>query len=119
MNKDNYVTLPVAQRLVEKRIMLETDAWWILGFDGKYSLVHCATKVMMSVAKERPGSVPAPNLSELWRELPSFASYKYPTGEAEVWLENGRENIISPSCVDINPCDALAELLIWQRKEKP
>jgi hypothetical protein len=114
MNKDNYVTLPVAQRLVEKRIMLETDAWWILGFDGKYSLVHCATKVMMSVIKERPGSIPAPSMSELWRELP----------EGTITL-NGIGRELYCSCQgsqilhNVNPCDALAELLIWVRKENP
>jgi hypothetical protein len=113
MNKDNYVTLQVAQRLVAAGIVLETELWWILHSrpaKGWYLNTPETTE-------EWEDCVPAPSMSELWRELPSFASYKYPTGEAEVWLENGRENIISPSCVDINPCDALAELLIWVKEQ--
>jgi hypothetical protein len=116
MNKDNYVTLPVAQRLVAAGIVLETEQYWYISPLGSVWRIRLGDE-LTSTMKLPQFSIPAPSMSELWRELPSFASYKYPTGEAEVWLENGRENIISPSCVDINPCDALAELLIWVKEQ--
>jgi hypothetical protein len=127
MNPLNYATLEASRRLHAKGIVLETEAWWILGFDGKYSLVCCATEVMMKVVKDRVGSIPAPSMTEIWRELPLV----HPVGDRRHWInmdrcEDGRTRVLYAHLMDsqrqdTNPTDALIDLLIWvkeQRKEE-
>jgi hypothetical protein len=106
MNPNNYGTQPACQRLLDAGIVLETDAWWILGFDGKYSLVHCATDVMRAVVKDRPGSVPAPSMAEVWREyrkhVPDYQN------RGKLWNALREEKVV----------DALIDLLIWVKAQK-
>jgi hypothetical protein len=128
MNLDNYATLEACQRLLDAGIVLETDAWWILGFDGKYSLVHCATDVMRAVVKDRPGSVPAPSIAEVWRELPESQTIKDITYHKTMQVVKGvtyayyeLRGYTTRTIENTNPTDALIDLLIWtvrQRKEK-
>jgi hypothetical protein len=121
MNKDNYVTLPVAQRLVAAGIVLETEAVWspIFDFDLTAPGLPVPIKDWELIQKDQiTGSIwaaksaPAPSMSELWRELP----------EGTITL-NGIDRELYCSCQgsqilhNATPCDALAELLIWVKEQ--
>jgi hypothetical protein len=126
MNPNNYTSLEVSRKLVEAEIVLETEFWWVhhdpcsrddmaVGCYGEWELEDCTG-----------GSseyVPAPSMSELWRELPGRLS---DTRLSAMRMSKGTTVIgyISPKDMcwvckfdEGNPCDALAELLIWVRKE--
>jgi hypothetical protein len=60
------------------------------------------------------GYYPAASSAELWRELPNGIIIRKLAGNTWVWLDTGGENSAQHS---INPADALAELLIWVRRE--
>jgi hypothetical protein len=107
MNKDNYVTLPVAQRLVEKGIKVTVEAWWCHNRGGNWYLLEDPN------SKKFDEVVPAPNMSELWRELPYKVMLKKLNPYSWVWLDG-----IDDSCQHSQPpCDALAELLIWVKEQ--
>ena len=115
MNELNYATLEASKRLVDAGIVLETEAWWMLGFDEKYSLVHCATEVMREVVKQRPGSTPAPTMAEVWRELPAGTEMhkRHSYSEAFLFADTDNADSIYPPCNSLtNPTDALIDLLI-------
>ena len=109
MNKNNYVSLEVAQRLVDAGIVLETDMSWY--FRNNEWILRQSGSVY-----EGNISIPAPCFAELWRELPWFALKdggvrnlqvkKYKTFTAVCYDGTGS------SYININPADAIAELLI-------
>jgi len=104
-NPDNYCTLELSQRLVAAGIVLKTEKYWV----RKLSFGGTDTWLM-----EESGDRPAPNLSELWRELPGTVMVgKTEDNETITWDDEG-----SPDFVNANPCDALAELCIWVKGGK-
>jgi hypothetical protein len=111
MNKDNYVTLPVAQRLVAAGIVLETEQYWYISPLGSVWRIRLGDE-LTSTMKLPQFSIPAPSMSELWRELP----------EGTITL-NGIDRELYCSCQgsqilhNATPCDALAELLIWVKEQ--
>jgi hypothetical protein len=123
MNKDNYVTLPVAQRLVEKGIKVTVEAWWCHNRGGNWYLLEDPN------SKKFDEVVPAPNMSELWRELPEEIPNKNGTfyflklekqremTEAN-YLSKQQRWMVPNNPMNPNPCDALAELLIWQKSKE-
>jgi hypothetical protein len=117
MNKDNYVTLPVALRLGLKGIFLDTEKHW------EYKIYATGGEWHLSDDK---GNVPAPNMSELWRELPLGSDFPdavvnyYRSKYGKSWPYS--ECDLTYACVAIarNP-NKLAELLMFvkgQGKEK-
>jgi hypothetical protein len=119
MNKDNYVTLPVALRLGLKGIFLDTEKHW------EYKIYATGGEWHLSDDK---GNVPAPNMSELWRELPEEIPNKNGTfyflklekqremTEAN-YLSKQQRWMVPNNPMNPNPCDALAELLIWVKEQ--
>jgi hypothetical protein len=121
MNKDNYVTLPVALRLGLKGIFLDTEKHW------EYKIYATGGEWHLSDDK---GNVPAPNMSELWRELPPEKIYHKEGGIFEHCPLTLTQHMCGYSQVgypakylgfklfdNTNPCDALAELLMALREQ--
>ena len=67
MNTQNYASLEASKRLHDAGIELETDFVWRLGADGWKLLTKDWVRDMMSNTYE---SLPAPSMTEVWRELP-------------------------------------------------
>ena len=119
MNQDNYVTQPMAQRLVDAGFVLDTEAVWF-HFKGGWELLHRNWNDYIHI-----DLIPAPSFAELWRELPEETQIKecgrvpllmwkedklfcccYGSDTNEIWFGEKRST---------NPADALAELLIWTK----
>jgi hypothetical protein len=101
-DRDNYCTLEAAQRLEKARIVLETEKCWILTYVADVWVI-----VNKNESSGYGACIPAPSMTEVWREL-----YKYLEDfqlQGKVWTELIR----SP-----NPTDALVELLIWLTAQK-
>jgi hypothetical protein len=128
MNQNNYATLEACQRLVDAEIVLETDFYWSECY--YYEARHTAKKWEIVTEQEKEEwqqevptdkYIPAPSMAEVWRELPEkmklfrkkkalhFEKWK---GESYASYENGL------LCKNINPTDALIDLLIWVKAQK-
>jgi len=127
MNPNNYGTLPACQRLAEAGIVMETERVWIADeyppFGAsmkvilKWDLVSKRDLIFANFGKLPDGTIPAPSLAEVWRELPE--SYELlDLIEKFMWEKYGEE-WEEPDILDIlrNP-DRMIDLLIWVRKEK-
>jgi len=117
MNPNNYASLEASRRLAEAGIVLETDhSWiWILP-DARTGYAIDTTWRVQS--NPMYGKLPAPSMAEVWRELPEASAYLHTNRETEAWLEDEGDIVPkSESFANINPADALIELLIWARKE--
>lgn len=126
MNQINYASFDASKRLVDAGIVLETekvhfqigDVWFLRDLlCAGSNLIPCKI------------CIPAPSMAEVWRELPeeidgsflevwkhhtkkeSGASYTIPADG----YDDSPEEVIS--FTNINPTDALIDLLIWVRKE--
>ena len=114
MNELDYTSLEISKRLAEAGIVLETDALWATSIHGGASqLIHKedADKLFGQVT-----IVPAPSMAEVWRELPEGTELlKCKNDYVAVWAQVE----MSPDFENTNPTDALIDLLIWVRKEKP
>jgi hypothetical protein len=107
MNRDNYVTLEAAQRLVDAGIVLETDTYWI-----KFAQTGNGPDTRRYVLSryQTPGFIPTYTFAELWRELPvGTIMVKEPDGISCVHSFKIEQSKAS----NTNPADALADLLIW------
>jgi hypothetical protein len=114
MNIKNYASFEASKRLVDAGIVLETEAYWI----------RVANSPMMLVDNRHGADeyYPATSMTDVWRELPQLIHKYQLTIKGEVsnalvgyssredWLYYVR---------DSNPTDALIDLLIWVRMEKP
>lgn len=111
MNEQNYCTLPAAQRLEAKGIVLETEAVWVLRSNGvsesKYDLIP---KPLFPYREQDP----APSMAEVWRELPVGSSMKIGYGDYFAWLDECRSMAYHRN----NPTDALIDLLIFVVEQK-
>ena len=128
MNEANYASLEASKRLVAAGIVLETDAVWIadeyppfgasMKIILKWDIRNKKELIFANFGKLPNGTVPAPSMAEVWRELPEASAYLHTNKETEVWLED-EEDIIpkSNSFANTNPTDSLIYLLIWVRKE--
>ena len=102
MNKLNYATLPASKRLVDAGIVLETEAAWVESSENGYEL--------QLTDSFYGSSIPAPCMAEVWRELPDGITIKKWDGKLLIIDDDGTN-------FNINPTDALIDLLIWVRKE--
>jgi hypothetical protein len=126
MNKDNYVTLPVSQRLVAAGIVLETEAVWspIFDFDLTAPGLPVPIKDWELIQKDQiTGSIwaaksaPAPSMSELWRELPGevdCCELLIGKQDGDCWAAYSG---LKDTPYNTNPCDALAELLMALKEQ--
>jgi hypothetical protein len=127
MNPLNYGSLEASQRLHAKRIVLETEAVWIA---DEYPPFGASMKIVLkwdlrnkkelrgaNFGKLPDGTIPAPSMAEVWRELPGgFTLIKGQIHGGATVTYGTKFNIYQ-----MNPTDALIDLLIWiteQRKEE-
>ena len=109
MNENNYTSLEMSRKLVEAGIALETGLRWF-EFKGEWHLLRPTTSLL-----DVCDNVPAPCMAELWRELPTFSIVeKRIEGKTEAWVIGQKRD---PSVLYTNPCDALAGLLIWLKRD--
>jgi hypothetical protein len=117
MNPDNYCTLELSRKLAENGIQVETEAKWIIWPMGLAELVYNWQYRVADVEV-----FPAPSFAELWRELPESRQVEYlltikkMVGETIVGYENRGSWLYYIR--DAKTADALAELLVWVRKEQ-
>jgi hypothetical protein len=114
MNELNYTSIEASKKLVENGIVLNTKEFWY-----RYGDKWEDGPRIFIVAVER---MPRPSMTELWRELPWFVMRnevccnlmmeKYDTFTVVYYDGTG------PNYTDTDPADALAELLIWLRRER-
>jgi len=113
MNPLNYTTLEASKRLMETGVKLETDAVWFESLTGW---------IIAPLSNRYEESIPAYSFSTLWRELPESivvdnTTYKCKhltmekMGQGESTIAYYRPNGLVFE--NINPCDALADLLVW------
>ena len=113
MNPNNYASSEASKRLVEAGIVLETDCVWAKIYpareDSEWKLF---TKAEFDRAYYCFDThYPAPMMAEVLRELPSQSYLKQSDGFSMAWIN-------SDWCSsNINPADALIDLLIYLRKE--
>lgn len=118
MNPLNYATLEASKRLVDAGIVLETEQHHheIVEWEGKQVKL----------------TIPAPSMAEVWRELPE--GFWYENKWTWICVTKSRKDGDTTYCAyympddkavcgskrrNTNPTDALIDLLIWVRKEKP
>ena len=128
MDQNNYGSREACQRLVDAEIVLETDFVWV---DIPLQKKPFNNWVLISNEEYRKvfntcASYPALSMSEVWRELPDTYSSREIAYLRIAKLENGDTvcgylSYKEPLQIyqNINPTDALIDLLIWVRKEKP
>jgi len=113
MNKDNYASFEASKQLIDAGIVLVTEFYWF-----RTSLIEKWELLSADECLRYGESVPAPSMAEVWRELPVYAKIqkfnstmsraKFGTGDLLKYMCSIKENI--------NPTDALIDLLIWVRK---
>lgn len=141
MNELNYASQEASQRLVDAGIVLETDVYWYhypesLLLEFKHYGKEIPSDYLVTKASTSKGSrnyIPAPSMAEVWRELPQeFKGGDFEVGKtidglcfagyyiAADYLDDFGTEVITFK--NINPTDALIDLLIWvteqKRKEK-
>ncbi len=104
-NPLNYASREASKRLEDAGIVLETDYVWYL--HKHWRLFPCKTLTHFQLSK----AVPAACFTEVWRELPKGAGVEMRDGYTLCWIF-GAETF-----KNVNPTDALVDLLIWVRKE--
>lgn len=115
MNKLNVASLEASKRLVDNGIVLETECYWHFN-DYKYEW----QLERRDYFTENIGLITAPSMAEVWRELPEYINdQQY---QLQLWRHKGNNycayldrdnNEASPICININPTDALIDLLVW------
>ncbi|MFA5355278.1 MAG: hypothetical protein WC302_00870 [Candidatus Paceibacterota bacterium] len=119
LNQLNYASLEASKRLFDAGIALETEAIHRVYANGSSRLMM---KDISACSWE--GDIPAPSMAEVWRELPEC--YYTTASQSELHFnmtkthcgytgEKGDGFMIPYT----NHTDALIDLLIWIRKEKP
>jgi hypothetical protein len=118
MNQDNYVTQPVAQKLVDAGIVLETDAVWVKWYFGR-SILTCRDPfewrlMYKELTLDGSETIPAPSFAEIWRELPSGTRVINRDIKTQVYINYADKDDI----FNTNPADAIAEFLIWVKGQE-
>jgi hypothetical protein len=124
MNKLNYASLKASRRLVDAGIVLETDLFWVVYAGKTVPQPYLADR--KSFNQSSWCVIPAPSMAEVWRMLPECVKYKKDDRPLIEYLRIDKNSNGSLSCgysqysemtSNINPTDALIDLLIWVRKE--
>jgi len=129
MNPNNYASLEASKRLSGAGIVLETDWYWLRVYIRETSSLEWRIVSNASVTGlkgKNSETIPAPTMAEIWRELRKsgrgnlFFAQALEADEVGVWMEwvafdgfgDGSEIF-----KNINPTDALIDLLIWVKGE--
>ena len=115
MNPLNYATLEASKRLIDAGIVLETESVWIDTITNRWMWVLKKDVKHYTPCRE---DIPAPSMAEVWRELPEWATIRKIAGTPVCWVEDAPKYGADPFA-RINPTDALIDLLIWVRSQKP
>jgi hypothetical protein len=125
MNPDNYGTQPACQRLVEKGIVLKTDALWVFYSSGNSKLIYTKDKGP-TFANSKEFFIPAPSMVEVWRELRRtkrgnlFMAQMTDDNDMRAWMEwttfDGFGKC-SPVFENVSSTDVLISLLIWLKEQ--
>jgi hypothetical protein len=116
VNKDNYATLEAAQRLVDAGIVLETEKCWSMA--QRIDITEKWHLEVNSDSIQLLPKFPAPSMAEVWREL-HIAFRQRTDGLPYLRLIAEKDATIvevafaSKQFRNINPTDALIDLLIW------
>lgn len=123
MNASNYGTLEACKKLVEKGIVLETEAGWYKIFRPGCHDFDMVLSARSGNEKFYGDNYPAPSMAEVWRELPEQGCYLTQNqGYNYAWMEWTDFEGHGKSCEakeNINPTDALIDLLIFVKGKKP
>ena len=126
MNELSYASLEASKRLHDAGIVLETSFSYFqekpspnpnrhsFGFPQEempFELLFTSTKFLSGYANRYNSIIPAPSMAEVWRELPSGAEIIKQKDTCVGWF--GEKRVFN-----INPTDALIDLLIRVRKVK-
>jgi len=122
MNKLNYASLEASKKLADAGIVLKTDALWRESINGEETQLLIKDQCTYDYGHY----IPAPCFAEIWRELPCnigtrhgyimmLSVTKSTDRKTFVCYGNDRGEVWEGEHKNINPCDALVELLIWVR----
>lgn len=119
MNTDNYGTREVCEKLFAAGIVLETDVvWWRCHTDPDEWVLR--SRVLCGILMS-PETIPAPLMTEVWRELPEFVDGNYISIckiKRNTFAYCGAPWNAMRQEKNTNPTDALIDLLIWTVKER-
>ena len=120
MNELNYASIEASKKLSEAGIVLETDAVWYEDYTTSRPRWIILYRGVLNTTEK---TLPAPSMAELWRELPdevldggAVLAMSRIEGITYVGYNTYDEAIVLFK--NINPADALVELLVWLEKEK-
>ena len=142
MNQLNYASLEASKRLVDAGIVIKSEKIWAsvpnpynVDREGN-SLPHW--KLIDPPLYPYKEQIPAPSMTEVWRELPEgfeyISKFDYESSHAYLCLTKSRKGdnttfasyflpddkaVCGSKKHDANPTDALIDLLVWVRKEQP
>lgn len=111
MNEKNYASLESSKRLVDAGIVLDTDMYWIRYSEEAPYRLATFSQATTTINNIYPRRIPAPTMVEVWREMKgiSVSMRLCIDGSTCVWLQQD-----TYQQEDINPADALIDLLIWE-----
>lgn len=104
MNTQNFASLEASKKLHDAGIILETDYKWFCR-NNTWKLVDICYYLPLGAPH-----IPAPCFTEVWRELPDGITIKKWDGKLVIIDDDGTN-------FNLNPTDALIDLLIWLRGE--
>ena len=122
MNTQNYASLEASKGLVDAGIVLETDfCWSLINPEDPHPHHKSGDKPRLTewdyidpIKDHNPlTKFPAPSLAEVWRELEKHKASLYFSNDVTLAVIEA-----SPSFYNINPTDALIDLLIWVREQR-
>ena len=123
MNNNDYCSLKMCEELLLNNIEFETKLVYNIFEDGSSKI---GERSMVTGYRK---IVPAPTMSELWQELPNklvsdgitfckIITTDKNNEETTTGYINFEDYIWEGLCLDKNPCDALAQLLIWFKENE-
>ena len=117
MNQLNYASREASDRLYDAGIVLETEKMWSRPYlDEPWISINSDDSHLST-------DVPAPSMTEVWRELPEEVEHRgvgsWILSMNKMTVGYCRGGIYAHFVkIDINPTDVPIDLLIWVRKEK-
>lgn len=121
MNEQDYGSLEACQRLLDAGIVVETENYWYHHLGGEWKLYP--KEDVFGILKSEH-LIPALSMAEAWRELPdsygpstTLLLEKHYNEAIAGYFDWDEEDFTKAKFRNINPTDALIDLLIWTRKE--
>jgi hypothetical protein len=124
MDERNYGSLEACKRLIEKGIVLETEVVWSQYQDCNTDLLEWILELKDEGDILGAECIPAPSMAEVWRLLPEEIDddgsnyYKAIVGNNLYGYYNAINLTWLVRTENINPTDALIDLLIWVKENE-